>query len=253
MGAKNMTKDEALAELVAMRDQGLILFEDGHELTPSNVWLEGWSPDNQAKEVGNVAGVIVTFLNTGTLTVAVPPRQAAAPDALDARNALALVRFCQWLRDNFGVHTLYHLGISGDSTGARTDCHGQGRAIDFVGVAGNFQDVEYGLTVLDNWSVDTPATPGGAWPDGTGSNTHYRLDEPDQDPFTAQFFRDAYDFITGEWQDHGSGPDDVGGSAIGEGSFVMNPDHPTSAPGTPHGREAHQNHLHMQIGVTGTA
>jgi hypothetical protein len=94
--------------------------------------------------------------------------------------------------------------------------------------------------------------PAGDWPDGTGSNTHY-LDEPDQDPFTAQFFRDCYTLITGEWQDLSDDPDDVGGSSIGDGSFVMNPDHPTSAPGTAHSREAHKNHMHTQISVTGTA
>jgi len=253
MGAKNMTKDEALAELVSLSDAGQILFEAGHDPTPSDVWLDGWNPTTGAKEAGNVVGVVVTYLATGTLTVAVPPRSAAAPDALDARNALALVRFCSWLRDTWGVHTLYHLGISGDATGARTDCHGQGRAVDFVGVAGAIEGSEYALTVLDNWSVDTPSTPGGAWPDGTGGNVHYRLDDEGSDPGTAQFFRDAYAFIVGEWQDLGSGPDDVGGSSIGGSSFVMNPDHPTSAPGTPHGREAHNNHLHMQIGVTGTA
>lgn len=257
MGAKNMSPQEALDELVGHQDNGLILFEAGHDVTPGNVWLEGWNPDSGAKETGNVAGVVVTYLGTGTLSLPVPARQAAAPDALDARNALALVRLCTWLRDTYGVSTLYHLGITGggvDRMGnPRTDCHGQGRAVDFVGVAGTFQDVDYGLTVLDNWSVDTPATPGGDWPDGTGGAVHYRLDEPDQDPFNAQFFRDAYAFITAEWQDGASGPDDVGGSSIGDSSFVMNPDHPTSAPGTPHGREAHKNHMHMQIGVTGTA
>ena len=251
MGAKNMSLDDALAELVGLQDSGEILFE--RDPAPSDVWLDGWNPATGTKEAGNVAGVVITYLGTGTLTVPVPPRQAAAPDALDARNALALVRFCQWLRDTYGVGTLYHLGISGDQTGARTDCHGQGRAVDFVGVAGTFEDVDYQLTVLDNWSVDTPATPGGDWPEGTGTNTHFRLDEPDQDPFTAQFSRDCYTFITSEWQDRTSGPDDVGGSAIADSSFVMHPDHPTSAPGTPHGREAHKNHMHMQIGVTGTA
>ncbi len=258
MGAKNMSRDDALAELVSLRDTGVILFEDGHEVLPDNVWLEGWNPDSAAKETGNVAGVVVTYLGSGTLTVPVPAHQAAAPDALDARNALALVRFCTWLRDNYGVTTLYHLGISGggvDQQGnPRTDCHGQGRAVDFVGVAGTSSEIEYSLTVMDSWgSADTLATPGGDWPDGTGGNVHYRLDEPDQDPFTAQFFRDAYTFITQEWQDSASDADDVGGSAIGDHSFVMHPDHPATAPGTPHGREAHKNHMHMQVGVTGTA
>jgi hypothetical protein len=205
-----------------------------------------------------VAGVIVTYLASGTLTVPVPPGQAAAPDVLDARNALALVRFCTWLQETYGVSTLYHLGISGGgvdrNTGLpRTDCHGQGRAVDFVGVAGTFEEIDYGRTVLDDWSVDTPATPGRAWPPGTGADVHYRLDEPDQDPFTAQFFRDVYGFVTSEWQGQSDTSDDVGGSSIGDRSFVMHPDHPATAPGTLHGREAHKNHMHMQIGVTGTA
>jgi hypothetical protein len=41
VGAKNMTKDEALAELVAMCDAGQILFEAGHDPTPSNVCSTG--------------------------------------------------------------------------------------------------------------------------------------------------------------------------------------------------------------------
>lgn len=253
--AKAMTREDALAELVALQEQGLILFENA-EPTPSDVWLEGWNPQGQLKESGNVAGVIVTYLGSGSLTSPVDPRGVAAPDRLDARNALALVRFCLWLKETYGVTSLYHLGISGggvDQDGnPRVDCHGQGRAVDFVGVAGTLDGAPYGLTVQDNWAIDTPATPGTDWPVGTGAGVHYRLDEPGQDSFAAAFFRDAYSFITGEWQDRSSGSDDVGGSSIGEGSFVMNPDHPTSAPGTKNGREAHKNHLHMQIGVTGT-
>lgn len=67
-------------------------------------------------------------------------------------------------------------------------------------------------------------------------------------------FRAIYAFIATQWQDHTSGPGDPGpASAIGERSFIMHPDHPATAPGTPNGREAHRGHIHMQIGVTGTA
>jgi hypothetical protein len=45
-----MSADDALSELVALQDQGVILFEN--DPTPSNVWLEGWSPTPQAKETG---------------------------------------------------------------------------------------------------------------------------------------------------------------------------------------------------------
>jgi hypothetical protein len=37
-----------------------------------------------------------------------------------------------------------------------------------------------------------------------------------------------------------------------ERSFMMNPDHPTSAPGTKNGREAHGGRIHFQIGPTAT-
>ncbi len=259
MSAKSMSAEDALAELQQLQSEGVILFENVP--TADNVWLEGWSPELGQKQTGCVAGVTVSYLASGTLAVPVPPKIAAAPDALDARNALALAKFCIWLKETYGVHTLYHAGISGGGTNKdgspRTDCHGRGRAVDFVGVAGTFvvadtgEQIEYGLTVLDNWgSADTPATPGGLWPDGTGSAVHYRLDEPGQDPFHAEFFRAVYGYVTGEWQDQTSGPDDPGGSSIGSSSFVMHPDHPATAPGTPHGREAHQNHMHWQIGVT---
>lgn len=257
--AKTMTAEEALAELQQLQTDGVILFEK--EPTVHDVWLEGWNPELQAKEVGSVAGVTVTYLGSGTLTQPVPPRQAGAPDRLDARNALAFVRFCQWLKASYGVHTLYHLGVSGggvtSSGKPRVDCHGQGRAVDFVGVAGDFpsegEQIPFTLTVTDNWSVDTPATPGGSWPEGTGANVHYRLTEPEADPFAAQFFQDVYAFVAAEWQDQSPGPDDPGGTTIETASFIMNPDHPHSAPGTPNGREAHANHMHWQIGVTGTA
>jgi hypothetical protein len=208
---------------------------------------------------GGVAGVVVRYLPSGSRFVGTPSG-GTAPDRLDPRNALALVRLCQWLTA-FGVTELYHLGISGggvDQHGnPRVDCHGQGRAIDLVGVHGvsPVDGVEFTLTVQDDWgSVSTAATPGGNWPDGTGSNVHYRLDDPACDPFARDFFQQLYDFAASEWQDRTDGPDGPDTpTVIGERSFVMHPDHPATSPGRPNGREAHRNHLHMQIGVTGTA
>jgi hypothetical protein len=253
--ARTLSKDDALDELLGLQSDGLILLEGA--ASPDQVSLDGWDPSLAQKSNGNVGGVVIRYLSTGTLLQG-SPSGGSAPDRLDPRNALALIRFCQWLNENYGVTELYHLGIAGGGTTAtgepRVDCHGQGRAVDFCGVRGNQADGgEFALTVWDNWgTVSTTGTPGGDWPEGTGEGVSFRLDDPEADQFTAGFFRDAYQFITSEWQDRSEGPDDPGGSAIGEHSFVMNPDHPTSAPGTAHGREAHRNHLHMQIGKTGT-
>ncbi len=253
--ARSLSKDEAFEEVLQLQTDGVILLEGA--ATADQVSLDGWDPVLAQKSNGNVAGVVIRYLSSGTLTSGTPSG-GSAPDRLDPRNALALIRLCQWLSDNYGVTELYHLGISGGGTDAegnpRVDCHGQGRAVDFAGVRGSTADAgEFGLTVWDNWgTADTTFTPGGDWPAGTGENVQYRLDDPAADQFAAGFFRDVYAFITSEWQDRSDGPDDPGGSVIGEHSFVMNPDHPTSSPGRPNGREAHRNHLHMQIGKTGT-
>jgi len=114
---------------------------------------------------------------------------------------------------------------------------------------------EFIRTVFDDWgTARTSLTPDGDWPAGTGSAVSYRLDAPDAgDSLARDFFQAMYDFIASEWQDRTKTPDPADTpTVIGEGSFIMHPDHPTSAPGTSHGREAHRNHFHMQIGATGT-
>lgn len=110
------------------------------------------------------------------------------------------------------------------------------------------------LTVFDDWgTVSTATTPGGDWPASTGREVSYRLDDPDADEWTREFFGSLYEFIASQWQDRTSAPEETDTpSTIGEGSFIMHPDHPDDA-APPHGRSAHRNHIHMQIGVTGTA
>ena len=74
------------------------------------------------------------------------------------------------------------------------------------------------------------------------------------------FFSSMYRFIAEDYQDRSQGTSQglfTAGppvtnpiSAIGSGGSIMNPDHATSMPFGSGGREAHQAHLHFQIGVT---
>ena len=81
----------------------------------------------------------------------------------------------------------------------------------------------------------------------------FRLEsDPDADPFATEVFAAAYAFIASQWQDLDDKPTGAAPtSAIGGRSFVMNPDHPSSNPTGTSGREAHADHLHLQIGATG--
>jgi hypothetical protein len=254
--ARAMSQDEALNELFELQASGQILLEG--EPTTDRVSLDGWNPFAQEKQNGNVAGVVIRYLPGGSASN--HPLGGSAPDRMDPRNALALVRFCEWLAANHGVTELYHLGMTTEVDrhgNPRTDCHGQGRAIDFAGVRIVTADGgEIVRTVLNDWgTVHTSLTPNGAWPPGTGSAVGYRLDAEDApDPDARDFFRQVYEFVASQWQDRTATPDpEDTATAIGERSFIMHPDHPATAPGKSHGREAHHDHIHMQIGVTGTA
>ena len=225
--ARTLSKGDAFAELQMLVDEGLIAFE-GHS-DENHVNLGGLNPVTGAMEAGNVAGVVVRR-----------GEAAAAPAFLDPRNALALVRLCQYLSNRFGATDLFHVGISGDASGGRVDCHGQGRAVDFTGAARRVgDDTDFHLTVLSDWGSVTPSTPS---TQSTQSTMGYRLDGAGT--LAEAFFRGVYQFAAGQWQDRSQDPDgqDVP-TSIGDGGFILTPDHPTTAP---------TNHLHLQIGKSGT-
>jgi len=249
--ARALSQAAAWAELEGWQAEKLIRFTRSD--MPGKVDLDGMVPVSGEEEPGNVAGVRIRYLESGSRRSG-QPANPNAPDRLDPRHAVAVVRFCRWLHDQWGATELYHLGTSGDSSGRRTDCHGQGRAIDFVGVKGSREGNEYVLAVKDDWgTVDTPVTPGGVWQPAGTSSTHFRLADVEGHDLARDFFSAAYEFIADQWQDRSARPDGlVARSSIGQRSFIMNPDHPTSAPGGKGGRESHANHLHMQIGPTGT-
>lgn len=256
MEPRNISKEEAMDVLTGFVNEGLILLEP--ETVPGKVSLDGWNPSTQSKEDGNVAGVIVRYWPTGIKGTESQIKGGTAPDRLDPRSAMAFVLMCQMLNTAWGITELYHLGISGDFPGGRNDCHGQGRAVDFVGARGMIDGAEVYFTVADDWGkIHIPGltTASGDWPSETGTNTGYRLlAEGAPDNSAWQFFQELYHFAATNYQDRTDGPEEASNpTEIGNQSrFIMHPDHPTSAPGTKNGREAHKEHIHMQIGVTGT-
>ncbi len=231
-------------------------------LTPGPQTLADGSvqhPDERGKfRIGPVvAGVTFKVTNFGDKRL--PSYQAVNADLrmLDVRHVVGLVRLALFLAANFGVTEVHHCGISGDTT--RTDCHGNGRAIDFVGVVGTAADTPYHLTVFNDWknrsvpNLDDRSKPRRPdWPP-VSRRLEYRLKTlPGADSFARRFFADLYAWVASEYQDRSDGPGQIEPpSAIGEGSRIMTPDHPTSKPGTKNGREAHHSHMHWQVGPTG--
>jgi len=259
MGARNYSVDEARDILNTYVTNRLIALEA--ESLPGRVNLDGFNAVTGQREAGNVGGVVIRYWGNSTKGTEGAIQPGAAPGHLDPRNALALVNLCQYLHANWGITELYHIGIDGSDPSVRNDCHGQGRAVDFSGVRGihPVNGDEVYLTVWNDWGkvyVPGITTSNGDWPDGTGSNTDFRLDhEGAPDGYGRNFFRDLYNYIAIEWQDRTFGPEDGSNpTTIGRTSrVIMHPDHPATAPGTKNGREAHKSHIHFQIGPTGPA
>jgi hypothetical protein len=161
-------------------------------------------------------------------------------DNVDQRMAVALYRLTRWLNASEpDVTILRHKGI-GHGSGTPTDCHNQGRALDFSGVDGTSQGAAFDRKVQRDWGDET-ATPGLAM----------RLDRA-TDRLSHDLFRTAFQFGTFECECNGIGaankwpPKEIGDI----GGFVIHPDYIDQPPPAKQLRAAHKNHIHMQIGPT---
>src|SRR5207237_633555 len=122
---------------------------------------------------------------------------------VDPRSAVALYRAGSWMNENYGVSECYHAGVNSDTT--RTDCHGQGRALDFSGVVGSMNGQSYEWFVLADWGMQpVPQGRAGAtphdWPFQNGVTSYrmaHRLEEPQPSP--ARFFWDFFKFAATNW------------------------------------------------------
>ncbi len=179
-------------------------------------------------------------------------------------------KLARMLSLNFNANVIYHIGFIFEAS--RNDCHGQGRALDFAGAAGP----DFDLTVAGDWSgqpvtlqndyrdpkTGTTLARGTKlpdWPPAPFRDVYFRLDSsinPNLDAAKQydqafDLFGQVYDLAADECtdtSDASKSPTRIGPDS----SFILHPDYPVSVPGTPHGREAHWQHMHMQVGPTGT-
>jgi peptidoglycan hydrolase-like protein with peptidoglycan-binding domain len=253
---RDLSKPAAVVEANSHAALGNVSLSPGPGIAPDGSLI---LQDPKAKfSIGStIAGVEFKVTDFGDRRLPSYRPVSAGMILLDIRHVVGLVRLALHLRAAFGVTEIHHCGISGDTV--RTDCHGNGRAVDFVGALGVAPGGPFHLTVFNDWKVHSvpnlddrtkPRRPD--WPPVT-RQLEYRLLDPAADPFARAFFADLYAFVASEWQDRTDGPGQVEPpSAIGQGSRIMTPDHPESKPGTKNGREAHHSHVHWQVGPTGT-
>jgi len=178
------------------------------------------------------------------------------PSAIDARLAVGVFRVAKYLRDTWGITELHHGGF----LTSNHDNHEQGRGFDFVGAVGSRNGQDYTYYVNEDWAKKTVpdlSNPDGPrlpkWPDNTTNVTYRLLSLPDADAPAREFFLGIYRLATREFQDDTEGPTSGTPTDIGQRSFIMHPDHPSSnpAPNAKNGREAHWSHMHLQVGKTG--
>lgn len=188
---------------------------------------------------------------------------------LDVRMVVLLVRLARMLKNNHGASTIYHLGFES----AADDMHRDGRAMDFVGIAGKRGHAPFEINVWSHWKlqpVQMPVAFGSIaagtkladWPD-TFQATIFRLDATTNQflevkswyaggaaEITAAFdmFKAVYDLAATQGMDRSDG---IGPTSIGSQSRnIFHPDYfKVSTPPDKDGRNDHFQHMHFQIGT----
>lgn len=215
---------------------GYLVEHGALQLSPQTPFAGSWqtgisSPAPSARVVVKPAvinGVAFHFANSAG------PQSVL--DNVDQRMVVALYRLTRWVNAaEPDVPVIRHLGI-GHGSGPPSDCHNQGRALDFSGLDGTSQGSPFTRDIQKHWGNLR----------GSGS---MRLD-PTVDPLAHDLFRTVFGFGTYECECNGIGtankwpPKEIGD----RGGFVIHPDYVDVPPQVL--RPAHQNHIHMQIGKT---
>ncbi|ROQ33464.1 hemopexin [Streptomyces sp. PanSC19] len=187
--------------------------------------------------------VVVSPPSFGTVryTNQIAPASAVI-DNLDQSMLIALYRLTRWIDSSApDVTELLHLGIGHGGPNLK-DCHNQGRALDLSGFAGQSDGAAFTRSVKKDWG-NLPRPPG----------VKVRI-SPATDALGYGLFTTAFRFATFECEATAIGPankwpmPELGGTG-----FVIYPDYAPDAPaGSANAalRQAHQDHVHMQVGVT---
>ena len=192
-------------------------------------------------------------------------------DNLDPRMLVFLWKLCRMLKIDHSANVIYHIGFAFGPE--RNDCHGQGRALDFAGAAGDKFDVTVGhdwsnqpVTLLNDYTdpKSRKVIPAGTkldqWPTAPFRDVYYRLDpslNPNLDPDAGNSssrstllrgLRDGRRRVLGHEHDRRFPDRDR------RQELVLHPPPRLSQQPARHPArcEAHWQHIHMQIGPTGT-
>ena len=180
---------------------------------------------NIALQPAAISGV--TLINIGNKT-------AKSTDNIDQRLLVALYRLIRWLNSSAEtIQSITHLGI-GHGKGASTDCHNQGRALDLSAIGFDLDGATVTVDVKTEWGARLCPDP-----------TVYRLTRADGSAYS--LFLRAYTFGTYECECRKPGQNVWPPTVIGEAGYVICPDYNAADTQL---RSDHNNHIHMQIGVT---
>jgi hypothetical protein len=170
-------------------------------------------------------------------------------DGFDVRGAVLAYQVASRLKSQWGANVIYFSGV-GHGRGPATDCHHQGRALDFYGASGTHGGHAWDFRVSRNWghaNVPVPESRAhrNVWAARPAGGFRFRL-PADAGPTAHNIFASVYETATKHAADTTVRPGANGArTRIGQTSFICHPDHPAAGL-----RRQHQDHVHMQVGPT---
>lgn len=245
--ARDLKLDEAWRELAGYHRSGEIVMTPAPTFGPDNAPVVPKSIP-KVNLTDRIATVQMRYNPSGLKK---GPYQAVPLLSLDVRNACGLVRFIDYLVQRWGVTEVHHSGLWRPKD--KPDCHSEGRAFDFNGVAGEYAGQCYSLHVEEDWygrPVPAPHQKLGRqaqWSEGPGIVTSYRLAmQPIADQLAYAFFADIYTWFATQYLDH------TPTSSIGTDSFIMTPITPRPRSHTGWTRRASRSARRTATGVRPT-
>jgi hypothetical protein len=263
--AKDLTDAEAFDLLMFLYEQGEVQLPDGVRLDPRDPDKILSPKPGQQLRVGTVMGE-VTYRRANDLK-----RPAGGPEGSDEMAsfnptpafAVLLYRLGVFLHEQWDVDTIVCGGVGSGGGRAATDCHTQGRCVDFYGVvrAGDTIDVHRDWFARPVYQTRPDAKGRRGTLQAVGDDkwggetaTYFRLAfSPElQDFLPYLFFSTVWEFVTKECTTSAgdlSADDFKSGVLLGRGT-IYHPDFPDWGSYTPGhaGRQSHHDHMHFQIG-----